>query len=175
MIGPVATRWAVLGVVIGAMACGQKPEAKEPTAKTEPPKDSPASKDLPASQRPAPTEESSRKVGGPSRMPTAEPMGKSTTAAASDDMTDISMGQCDDLEKIVGKLVFNDLTAKIAPGLDAAKREKSEKDASEMAKKTGGQFGDSCRSGMAGKSIKRDTLNCMFKAKDFATFEGCNR
>lgn len=173
MIGPGATRWAVLGVVIGAMACGQKPDAKAPAGDTGSSKGGEPG-EVKASMKAPPTDEPA-KTAAPARMPTAEPMGKTKTAVASDDMTDISSGQCEDLEKIVGKLIFNDLTAKIAPGLDAAKREKSEKDASEMAKKTGGQFGDSCRANMAGKSIKRDTLNCMFKAKDFATFEGCNR
>jgi len=172
MISAGWVRWSLVGVVAGLMACGGPP-AKGPSEAKE--KETPRAGATPKPSATA-TDDGTTKLAAPSKMPSAEPMGKgSKPATPTDETTNVSPGQCDDLERVLGKLIFSDLTAKSDPKMDPARREKSEKDASELAKKTAAQFGDNCRSNMAGKEMKRDMLNCMFKAKDFSTFEGCTR
>jgi hypothetical protein len=109
-------------------------------------------------------------------MPSAQPVGKKPPSATGmNETTDVAPGQCADLEKILTKLVFDDLMAKVPDKLEPAQREQQEKKIADMARQTAAQFGDSCYKNMVGKAIQRQTLDCMFKAKTFQGFEGCSR
>lgn len=89
--------------------------------------------------------------------------------------TTVAPGQCVDLEKSLTQLIYSDLSSKIPAKMSPEQRSQEEKKTADLAKQTAAQFGESCHNSMVGKDIKRETLDCMFKAKTFAIFEGCTR
>ncbi len=161
---------ALFGAMIGVLACGETtPAPKNPPASSpgkEAPKPEPSA---------APADDGKSTLAAPTRMPTAEPVGKGKPATGQDETTDVVSGQCDELEKILAKLVFEDLNGKLPAKMDPAQREQQEKKNADAARQTAGQFGDMCHRTMVGKAIQRTALECMFKARTFAVFEGCTR
>lgn len=159
----------LLGGVLGALACGgTTPAAKGPEAG--------ASKMTPKTTAAgASSDDGTTQREAPSRMPTAEPVGKTRPATGADETTDVVSGQCVELEKILTKLVFEDLGTKLPAKMDPAEREEKEKKNAEAARQAGGQFGEMCEKNMVGRAMQRKSLECLFKARTFAIFEECTR
>ena len=82
---------------------------------------------------------------------------------------------CKTLQGILGGLVHKSELAKIDPKLEISLRQRAENAAVESAKTVSESFHDTCMQSFVGKPIRREILDCMLKAKDFATFDRCNR
>ena len=83
--------------------------------------------------------------------------------------------QCDTLASIVGGLVHKDALAKIDPKLAGNARTSAENGAVDAARKVSDSFRDSCQTNLVGKHIRRDSLDCMLKSRDFTAFQACNK
>ena len=87
----------------------------------------------------------------------------------------MTASQCKTLEAIVGGLVHKEALAKIDPKLSPELRQKAENGAVDAARSVSESFRDSCLDNFVGKPIRRETLDCMLKARDFAAFGACNK
>lgn len=153
--------------MLGVLACGESaPAPKAPQAGTT---------QEAAKTKPVASEDSKSTLAAPTRMPTAKPIGKTKPATGQDETTEVVPGQCDELEKILAKLVFEDLNGKLPAKMESVQREQQEKKNAEAARQTADQFGEMCHRTMVGKTMQRTALECMFKARTFPVFEGCTR
>ena len=86
----------------------------------------------------------------------------------------MTASQCKTLEAIVGGLVHKEALSKIDPKLSSDVRQKAENGAVDAARSVSESFRDSCLDSLVGKPIRREILDCMLKARDFAAFGACN-
>jgi type IV secretory pathway VirB10-like protein len=154
-----------LAVWLAACGGASAPEPETPAAK-------PETRVELARTEPAP-EPTAEKKGPP---PAAPP--KVTGAAppqAEEETRTMSASQCKTLESIVGGLVHKEQLSKIDPRLAPDVKQKAQNAAVDAAKSVSESFRDTCMSDLVGKPIRRDVLDCMLKAKEFAAFEGCRK
>lgn len=161
-------RWRIgllIGYLIGGIACGATTPSKTETT--------PSKKNSESNTATASSSDANDQIERPSVMPSAQPMGKSKEATGINETSTVTPGQCEDLEQTLTRLIYADLSAKIPAKITPEERSREEKESLDVAKKTAAQFGDSCRRSMVGNEIKRETLECMFKAKTFQIFDAC--
>lgn len=161
----------VIALAATTLACSSTPEPKtEADAKPDKAESAPSQGSGEAASKREPEKKE------PEKKEPAAPVAKETgkqKASPLDETVDMTSGTCADIEGNFRAFTARDLRSKIDPKLPAAKRDKAEKEADEMAKKAGEDFASMCNQSLVGKPMNKSQLRCYLNAKNLGEFQGC--